>query len=406
MCTITVFLSDVSELGRPWMMEYFPIRSCHTVFQDGSGMFYLPLHADIKTNIWCNWTICAGSQKHIVIYVQGFQGSDGCGNNQDKIIFQGVSSSVETKVVYACHNQGTLIFATQATAVHVLFLSGSGSLSHEYGHFKGRYYIFEDLETVGSSNATAAPQEHVQETSKEESWRTVVTKGLFPMLRASPSPSAVPADGRIQLEFVSQDEEAQHVHGIMEDAQSGANMRKLNLCKHDQLRDETELESILKDGSTEGRETTDDVLVELAPPGQDAECKAEPSALEIAKVDVELVSAPVTVVPCHSACVSSSEVPSNDIGLSAKSSSLGPASDGLSAEVVTAAAHNTQMPVLEEPLLNMSAKPSPFPSPGVTAGDMVSTGESQEDLFGKGFSGLFVAELMPNTVQHPFPVMH
>ncbi|KAK2531822.1 hypothetical protein Q9233_005482 [Columba guinea] len=370
-----------AELGRPWMMEYFPIRSCHTVFQDGSGMFYLPLHADIKTNIWCNWTICAGSQKHIVIYVQGFQGSDGCGNNQDKIIFQGVSSSVETKVVYACHNQGTLIFATQATAVHVLFLSGSGSLSHEYGHFKGRYYIFEDFETVGSSNATVAPKEHVQETSKEESWRIVVTKGLFPMLRASPSPSAVPADGRIHLEFVSQDEEAQHVHGIMEDAQSGANMRKLNLCKHDQLRDETELESILKDGSAEGRETADDVLVELAPAGQDAGCKAESSALEIAKVDTELVSAPVMVVPCHSACVSSSEVPSNNIGLSAKSSSLGLASDGLSAEVVTAAAHNTQMPVLEEPLLNMSAKPSPFPSPGVTAGDIVSTGESQEDLF-------------------------
>ncbi|KAM6085814.1 uncharacterized protein LJ206_007359 [Theristicus caerulescens] len=366
-----------AELGPPWAMEYFPVRSCHIVFWDGSGTFYLPLHADIKTNIWCNWTILAGSQKHVVIYIQGFQGSDGCGKNQDKIIFQGVLSSVETKVVYACHNRGTLIFATQATVVHVLFLAGSGSLSREYGHFKGQYYVFRDSETVGSSNDTIAPQEPVQEVSKRESWRKAVTKGLLPMLRASPGPSGAPAGGRIQPELVNPDEEAQHSPDLMEDAQSGPSPSKLDLNECGQLWDETELERSLKDGSTEGRETKDDVLVELSP----ARCKAELSALEIAKGDVELVSALVTVAPCRSASVPSSEVPSSNVDVSAKSSGLDQASNSLSEEAVTAA-HSTQTPVLEEPPLNMSTKPSPlYPSPGVTAGDVVSPGERNDELF-------------------------
>ncbi|CAM9849191.1 unnamed protein product [Bubo scandiacus] len=370
-----------AELGPPWAVEYFPIRSCHVVFWNGSGVFYLPLHADIKTNIWCNWTIMAGSQKHIVIYIQGFQGSDGCGKNQDKIIFQGVSSSVETKVVYACHNRGTLIFATQATAVHVLFLTGSGSLSHEYGHFKGRYYVFRDSETVGSSNDTIAPQEPVQEVSKKENWGMVVTKGLLSMPRASPGPPGALAGGRTQPELVSPDEEAQHLPDLTEDTQSGANLSKLDRDKCGQLRDETELERSLKESSTEGRETRDDVLVEQSPAGQDTGHKAELSALEIAKGDVELVSALVTVAPCHSVGVPSLEVPSSSIGVSTKSSSPHQASDSLS-EVV-AAAHCTQTPVLEEPPLNMtSTKHSPLhPSPGVTAGDVVSPGERNEELF-------------------------
>lgn len=410
MHTITVdgmflfYVPDVSELGLPWAIEYFPIRSCHLIFQDRSGMFYLPFLADIKTNIWCNWTIWAGLQEHIVIYIQGFQGSEGCGKNQDKIIFQGVSSSVETKVVYACHNQGTLIFAAQATAVHVLFLSGSGSLSHEYRYFKGQYYVFRDSGIVGSSNDTIAPQEPVQKTSKKESWRTVVTKGFLSMLRASMGPSAAPAGGRIQPELVSPDEEAQHPPDLMEDAQSGANLSKLDLSECGQLRDETKLERNLKDGGNEGRETKDDVLVEPAPAGQDAGHKAKPSALEIAKVDVELVSALVTVAPHCSAGVPSSEVPSNNVGVSAKPSGLDQASNSLSEEVV-AAARCTQTPVLEEPLLNMNTKPSLYPSSGVTAGEAVSLGERTEELFGKVFFGLFVAELMPDTVQYPSPVM-
>ncbi|XP_069642218.1 uncharacterized protein [Haliaeetus albicilla] len=362
------------ELGPPWAIEYFPIRSCHLIFQDRSGMFYLPFLADIKTNIWCNWTIWAGPQKHIVIYIQGFQGSDGCGKNQDKIIFQGVSSSLETKVVYACHNQGTLIFAAQATAVHVLFLSGSGSLSHEYRYFKGQYYVFRESEIVGSSNDTIAPREPVQETSKKETWRTAVTKGFLSMLRASPGPSAAPAGGRIQPELVSPDEEAQQPPDLMDHAQSGA-----NLSERGQVRDETKLERNLKDGGNEGRETKD-VLVEPAPAGQDAGHKAKPSALEIAKGDVELVSALVTVAPRCSVGVPLSEVPSNNVGVSAKPSGLDQASDSLSEEVV-AAARCTQTPVLEEPLLNMNTKPSLYPSPGVTAGDTVSLGERTEELF-------------------------
>lgn len=386
-------------------MEYFPVSSCHLVFQNGSGMFYLPAYADIKTNIWCNWTIWAGPQKHVVIYIHGFQGSEGCGKNQDKIIFQGVLSRVETKVVYACHNQGTLIFATQATAVRVLFLSGSGSLSHEYGHFKGRYYVFRDSETVGSPNDTIAPQKPVQEVSKKESWRTAVATGLLPMLRASLGPSGALAGGRIQSELLSPDEEAQYSPDLMEDAQSGVNLSKLDLSECGQLQDETELERSLKDGGTEGRETTDDVLVEPSPAGQDARHKDELSALEIAKGDVELVSALVTIAPCHSVGVPSSEVPSSNVGVSPKSSSLDQATSSLAEEVV-AVAHHMQTPVLEEPPLNMNTKPSPlYLSPGVTAGDVVSPGERNEELFGKVFFGLFVAELMADTEQYLFPVM-
>ncbi|XP_061317387.1 uncharacterized protein LOC133273220 isoform X1 [Pezoporus flaviventris] len=359
-----------AELGPPWTMEYFPIRSCHLVFQNRSGMFYLPLHSDIKTNIWCNWTIWAGPQKHIVIYVQGFHGSDGCGKNHDKIIFQGISSSVETKVVYACQSRGTLIFATQAAAVHVLFLSGSGSPRHEYRSFKGQYYVFRDSETMGSSNDTIATREPIQETSKKEGWKTAVTKGRLPMLRASASPSAIPVGGRTQPELVSTDGETQHSPVLMEDAQYGA-----NLSEYDQVWDETKLQRSLEDSGTEGRETEADMLVEQAPSGQGAGCKAEPSALEAAKRDVESVSAPVTT-----AGAPSSEVPSSSAGLLAKPSSLDQASSSLS-DGVAAAAHLTQTPVLEEPLLNTSTKPPLYPSPGVNAGDTVSLGESTEEFF-------------------------
>ncbi|XP_069706999.1 uncharacterized protein [Phaenicophaeus curvirostris] len=376
-----------AELGLPWAMEYFPIRSCHIIFQDGSGIFYLPLHVDVEANIWCNWTIMAGSQKHIVIYVQGFQGNNGCGKNQDKIIFQGVKSSVETKVVYACHNQGTLIFATQATAVHVLFLSGSSYVSREYRHFKGWYYVFKDSEIVGSSNDNVAPRKPVQEVSREESWRTTVTKSLMPMLRASPGSSGAPAGGRIQPELVSPDNKPRHSPDHMKDAQSGANLSKLDLNECGQPWDVTELERSLKDDSTEDRESEDDILLGLSLAGQDTGHKAELFALEIAEGDVELVPAVVTVAPCCSAGISSSEVPSSNAHASAKSSSLDQASDSLSEEVVTAA-HCMQTPLLEEPPLNTSTTPSPlYPSPGITAGHVVSPGIKNEEFFGKVFLG-------------------
>ncbi|XP_041892681.1 uncharacterized protein LOC121668724 [Corvus kubaryi] len=367
-----------AELGPPWVTEYFPIRSCHLIFRDGSGMFYLPLHVDIKPNIWCNWTIWAGPQKHVVIYVQGFQGSNGCGNNQDKIIFQGVSSSVETKVAFACHNRGTLIFAAQATEVQVLFLSGSGSRSHEYQHFKGQYYVFGDSETVGSSSdTTAAPQEPVQETSKKESWRTVVTESLLSMLTTPPGPPAVPADGMIQPDIVRPDEEAQHPPNLMEDAQSGADPSSLDPSEHGQ--DETKLEKNLEDGGSKSRGTEDDILVKPAPAGQDTGCKAEPPALELTEGDTEPGTALVTMVPCHPAGSPCSEMPSSSVGVSDTSPTLGQASD--SPSEVAAAAHHTQTPVLAEPPLNTSTKPPPYPSPGVTAADVVSPGGRTEDLF-------------------------
>ncbi|XP_021394310.2 uncharacterized protein LOC110474866 [Lonchura striata] len=361
--------ADVSELGPPWVTEYFPIRSCHLIFRGGSGLFYLPLHADIKPNIWCNWTIWAGPQKHIVIYVQGFQGSHGCGHNQDKIIFQGVSSSVETKVVFACHNRGTLIFAARATEVQVLFLSGSGFRSHEYRYFRGQYYVFRDSETVGlSSDATAAPQE----TSKKESGRTGVTKGLLFMPTAPPGPPAAPADGRIQPDIVSSKEESQHSPDLMEDGQSGANR-----SEHGQ--DEIRLERNPKDGGSKGRETEDDMLVEPAPAGQDTGGKAEPPALELAKGDTEPGTALVTMVPCHPAGSPCSHLPSSSVGVSDTSPALGQASG--SPSEVAAAAHVTQTPELAEPPLNTSTEPPLYPSPGVTAADVVSLGGRTEELF-------------------------
>ncbi|XP_033369101.1 uncharacterized protein LOC107201229 [Parus major] len=358
-----------AELGPPWVTEYFPIRSCHLTFRGGSGMFYLPLHAE--PNTWCNWTIWAGPQKHIVIYVQGFQGSDGCGNNQDKIIFQGVSSSVETKVVFACHNRGTLIFAAQATEVQVLFLSGSGSRSHEYRYFKGQYYVFRDSEAVGSSSDTvAAPQETVQDTSGKESWRTAVTKGLLSMLTAPPGP---PAGGRIQPNTMSPKEVAQRSPDLMEGGQPGA-----NLSEHGQ--DETRLERNLKDGGSKGREPEEDMLVEPAPAGQDTEGKAEPPALELTTGDTEPGTALATMVPCHPAGSPRSEMPSSSVGVSETSPTLGQTSD--SPSEVAAAAHHTQTPVLAEPPLGTSTKTPLYPSPGVTAADVVSLGGRTEDLFG------------------------
>lgn len=303
---------------------------------------------------------------------------------------------METKVAFACHNRGTLIFAAQATEVQVLFLSGSGSRSHEYRHFKGQYYVFRDSETGGSSSdTTAAPQEPVQETSKKESWRTVVTKGLLSMLTAPPGSPAAPAGGRIQPDIVSPDEEAQHSLDLMEDAQSGA-----DLSEHGQ--DETKLKKNLQDGGSKGRETEDGMLVEPAPAGQDTGCKAEPPASELPKGDTEPGAALVTTVPCHPADSPCSEMPSSSVGVSDTSPTLGQASD--SPSEVAAAAHHTQTPVLAEPL-NTSTKPPFYPSPGVTAADVVSPGGRTEDLFGKVFFWLLVAELMPDNVQYPPPVM-
>ncbi|XP_019404749.1 PREDICTED: uncharacterized protein LOC109319559 [Crocodylus porosus] len=136
------------ESGSPWLLAYLPIKSCHVILKDDFGKFSPP-HSGIQTNIWCNWTIWAGPRKHILIYIKGFQGNGDCDENWDKIIFQGVMSNVERKMAYACKNQGTLIFAARALAVHIVFLSGRNFLSQEY-KFKGEYYTFKDYETADS----------------------------------------------------------------------------------------------------------------------------------------------------------------------------------------------------------------------------------------------------------------
>ncbi|XP_015712083.2 uncharacterized protein LOC107310709 [Coturnix japonica] len=299
-----------TELGLPWVMEYFPVRSCHAILQDRFGVFYLPLYGDIHTNIWCNWTIWAGPQKHVVIYIQGFQSSEGCGKNQDKIIFQGVLSRVETKVVYACHSQGTLIFAAQATAVHVLLLLRNDPLSSKYKHFEGRYYVFGDYEAVSSSSGAVAPQEPLQETSKGKSWRKGITQGLQPLMRASLSPSAPSTAGKIQAEVVSSEDREALALDLVKDAWLGA-----DLSEHGELQGETEMERSLTYGGTKGREHDEDVLE--APSGGGAGPEAELPALEVTEGDVELVPALVSTASPYSADVPASEVmPQGDRGVS------------------------------------------------------------------------------------------
>ncbi|XP_007476838.1 uncharacterized protein LOC103092736 isoform X2 [Monodelphis domestica] len=152
-----------SEIFTPSsMVAYLPIRRCHVVLEDTFGTFSLP--EDLSTswpNIWCNWTIWAGTKKHIIVYIKGFEGPENCDESQDKIIFQGVSSSVERKIFYACRKQGTLTFATQALAVHIVFLS-MRSYPRHIPSFEGEYFIFTDPErqvppksVFGSSQATS-----------------------------------------------------------------------------------------------------------------------------------------------------------------------------------------------------------------------------------------------------------
>ncbi|XP_026568658.1 uncharacterized protein LOC113444226 [Pseudonaja textilis] len=132
------------ELGIPWLSVYLPVKSCHVILKGKTGTFSPPALNGAETNNWCNWTIWAGPHKHILIYIEGFEGKSNCNDNQDRILFQGVLSRVENKVVYACRNHGTLIFATQAIAIYVVFLSEVSSQNQSHKHFKGRYYVFED----------------------------------------------------------------------------------------------------------------------------------------------------------------------------------------------------------------------------------------------------------------------
>ncbi|XP_030052022.1 uncharacterized protein LOC115465589 isoform X2 [Microcaecilia unicolor] len=136
------------ESAQPPMLVYVPVTSCHLFLSQDFGEFSPPVHTDNSlTNIWCNWTIWAGPGKHIVVYIKNFIANEDCDKNEDKIVFEGVLSTVENTVVYACWNKITHMFAAQALAVHVVFLSSSSSHKHAGKYFHGSYYIFKDYGT-------------------------------------------------------------------------------------------------------------------------------------------------------------------------------------------------------------------------------------------------------------------
>lgn len=152
-----------------------PIRSCHRVLKNKYGEFSpLSYHGDNPINLWCNWTIWAGSRKHIIIYIQGFINKEGCDKNEDKILFEGVSSLVENSVVYACWKKEMYVFATFAQAVHVVLLKRYLPNCRE-AQFKGKYYIFQDQEGESSSkddviSETPAPKLPKQDSIFQSVW--------------------------------------------------------------------------------------------------------------------------------------------------------------------------------------------------------------------------------------------
>lgn len=146
-----VVASCLPELESPWISAYVPIRSCHRVLKDKYGEFSTPaFHADFPVSFWCNWTIWAGSRKHIIIYIRGFITKEPCNKNEDKILFEGISSLVENSVVYACWKKEMHVFATFAQAVHVVLLKRYVPNQRD-ARFKGKYYIFQDQEGGSSS---------------------------------------------------------------------------------------------------------------------------------------------------------------------------------------------------------------------------------------------------------------
>ncbi|XP_077341216.1 uncharacterized protein LOC143986684 [Lithobates pipiens] len=120
-------------------------RSCLVQLSKDFGTFSPPVvSGKTNVNLWCNWTILAAPGKHIVIYIDGFQTKTNCDDNLAQIIFERISSSVETTIVSACWNKPTHVFAAQALAVNVVLLWQTFSPTDSLKYFQGRYYIFDD----------------------------------------------------------------------------------------------------------------------------------------------------------------------------------------------------------------------------------------------------------------------
>ncbi|XP_073485067.1 uncharacterized protein [Aquarana catesbeiana] len=120
-------------------------KSCLVQLSKDFGTFSPPVvSGKTNVNLWCNWTILAAPGKHIVIYIDGFQTNTNCDDNRAQIIFERISSSVETTIVSACWNKPTHVFAAQALAVNVVLLWQTFSPTDSLKYFEGRYYIFDD----------------------------------------------------------------------------------------------------------------------------------------------------------------------------------------------------------------------------------------------------------------------
>lgn len=145
------------------------MRSCHRVLRGTYGEFSPPeYHSDSPFNLWCNWTIWAGSRKHIVVYIQGFITQEDCNRNKDQILFEGVSSLVENDVVYACWKKEMHVFATFAQAVHVVLLKRYLPNCRDT-QFKGKYYIFQHQECTSPSRGALIPETLAPKPSKQDS---------------------------------------------------------------------------------------------------------------------------------------------------------------------------------------------------------------------------------------------
>lgn len=145
------------------------MRSCHRVLRGTYGEFSPPEYrSDSAFNLWCNWTIWAGSRKHIIIYIQGFITQEDCNKNKDKILFEGVSSLVENDVVYACWKKEMHVFATFAQAVHVVLLKRYLPNCRDT-QFKGKFYVFQHQEHESPSRGALIPATLAPKPSKQDS---------------------------------------------------------------------------------------------------------------------------------------------------------------------------------------------------------------------------------------------